>query len=194
MFDVQKLKQLREETGTPVSDCQEALEKSNDDIEKAKEILREKGKEVAEGKSQRDIKAGLVEAYIHQEGKVGVLLKICCESDFVAKSEDFKSLAHEICLQIAAMKPLFVSEEDIPEAVLEKEESIYKKQMEGSDKPDNVIGQIIEGKLEKYKNRVCLLNQNWVKDDKKTIKDLISEYNLKLRERIEIDQFVRLEV
>jgi elongation factor Ts len=194
MVDAKKLKQLREETGAPFSDCQEALEKSDGDIEKAKEILREKGKEVSEGKSGRDIKAGIIESYIHQDGKVGVLLKLCSESDFVAKSEDFKILAHEICLQIAAMKPIFVSEEDIPEAVLEKEKDIYKKQMEDSDKPEDVINQIIEGKLKKYKERVSILDQAWIKDDKKTIKDLISEYNLTLGEKIEISQFVRLEI
>lgn len=174
-----------------MADCQAALENSNGDIEKAKEILREKGKEVSEDKSAREIKAGMIDAYIHQNGKVGVLIKLCSESDFVAKSDDFKNLAHELCLQIAAMKPLFVSEEDIPEDTLNKEKEIYKKQMEGEKKPEDIINQIVEGKLKKYKDRVCLLNQAWVKEDKKTIKDLISEYSLKLGEKIEVEAFTR---
>ncbi len=194
MVDTEKLKQLREETGTPFSDCQEALEQSSGDLDKAKEILREKGREVSEDKSKRTVKAGIIESYIHQDGKVGVLLKICSESDFVAKSEDFKNLAHEICLQIAAMQPLFVSGEDIPEEVVNKERAIYEKQMEETDKPTDIVKQIIEGKLKKYKERVSLLDQAWIKDDKKTIKDVIAEYSLRLGEKIEVDQFIRLAV
>ncbi|GAI56225.1 unnamed protein product, partial [marine sediment metagenome] len=120
--------------------------------------------------------------------------EICCESDFVAKSEEFKKLAHEICLQITAMKPLFLDEKDIPEEFLDGEKKIYQKQFEGSGKPQKIVDQIIEGKLSKYKKEVSLLNQPWVKDEAKTIEDLINEYSLKLGENIKVKRFTRYEI
>jgi len=194
MVSIDEIKQLREQTGVSVSECKRALEESNSDFDKAKEILREKGMELADKKSSREAGSGIVDSYIHPDNKVGVLIELCCETDFVAKSDDFKKLAHEICLQIAAMKPLFLSGKDIPEEFLDGEKKIYKEQLKDSGKPEEIINQIIEGKLKKYKEQVSLLSQSWVKDDSKTIKDLISEYVGKLGENIVVKKFARYEI
>jgi elongation factor Ts len=194
MVTIDQLKKLRQETGVSFLECKNALEEAKGDIKEAKRILREKGKEISESKVLRKTEQGIIESYLHLGGKIGVLLEICCESDFVAKSEEFKKLAHEICLQITAMKPLFLDEKDISEEFLDGEKKIYQKQFEGSGKPQKIIDQIVEGKLSKYKKEVSLLNQPWVKDETKTIKDLINEYSLKLGENIKIKRFVRYEI
>ena len=136
----------------------------------------------------------MVDSYIHSEGRVGVLLELRCETDFVARSDDFKNLAHEICLQIAAMKPLFLSEDDIPEEFLDGEKKIYTEQLKDSGKPQNILDQVIEGKIKKYKEQVSLLSQVWVKDDSKTINDLVTEHVIKLGENILIKEFSRFEI
>lgn len=194
MITIEQIKQLREETGVSVSEVKKALEQSNGNVEKAKEALRILGKTVSAKKTTRETKSGLVEAYLHSNSKTGVLLDIRCETDFVAKSPDFKNLAHEICLQIAAMKPLFVSEENIPEEILESETKIYKEQVKGSGKLEKIVAQIIEGKLKKYKDEVCLLSQPWIKDDSKIIKNLVEDAVGKLGEKIEIKRFARYEI
>jgi len=194
MLNIDQLKQLRQETGVSFLECKNALEEAKGDIKEAKRILRERGKEIAESKVLRKTEQGIVESYLHPGGKIGVLLEICCESDFVAKSEEFKKLAHEICLQITAMKPLFLDEKDIPEEFLDGEKKIYQKQFEDSGKPQKIVDQIIEGKLSKYKKEVSLLNQPWVKDEAKTIEDLINEYSLKLGENIRVKRFARYEI
>jgi len=144
--------------------------------------------------SKKELTQGIIEAYIHQNKRIGVLVDLRCETDFVARTEEFKKLAHEICLQITAMKPLFLDEKDISEEFLDGEKKIYQKQFEGSGKPQKVIDQIIEGKLSKYKREVSLLNQPWVRDEEKTIKDLINEYSLKLGENIKVKRFARYEI
>jgi elongation factor Ts len=194
MVDIDKIKQLRQQTGIGFLECQKALEETNGDIEKAKSILREKGKQIAESKFLRKTEQGIVESYLHPGGKIGVLIKICCESDFVAKSPEFKKLAHEICLQITAMKPLFLNADEISEEFLDGEKKIYSKQFEGSGKPKEIIDQIIGGKLSKYKKEVSLLDQLWIKDTTKTIQDLIIEYSSKLGENITLKRFVRYEI
>lgn len=194
MENAELLKQLREETGISMMECKKALEEANWDIKRAKEILREKGKEMIKGRSSREMSKGLVEAYIHMNGKIGVMLELLCESDFVAKSDEFKKLAHEIALQAAATRPLFVKPEDIPEELLEGEIKICQKQFEGSGKPENIINQIIEGKVKKYKEDVSLLNQPWVKDTSKTIQDLITEARAKIGENINVGKFARFEI
>jgi elongation factor Ts len=191
---IEKLKQLREETGISMIECKKALEESGGDIKRAKEILREKGKEAIKNKQGRATSQGIVVSYIHPGSKIGVLLQLRCETDFVAKSEDFKNLAHQICLQIAAAHPLFVSSEEIPEELLEGERKIYQKQFIGSGKPQKIIDQIVEGKLKKYKEEVSLLSQVWIKDLKLRVKDLINEYTAKVGEKIEIDKFSRFEI
>jgi len=194
MAPIDQIKQLREETGVSPTECKKALEQSKGNIEKAKELLRIWGKSVANKKITRETKKGLIDSYIHPTLKTGVLLDIRCESDFVAKSEEFKKLAHEICLQIAAMKPLFVKEDDIPEEFLDGEKKIYKEQFRDSGKPQKIVDQIIEGKLKKYKEEVSLLSQPWIKDDTKSIKNLVEEIIAKIGENIEIKRFARYEI
>ncbi len=194
MDNIELLKQLREETGISMMECKKALEESGGDLKRAKEILREKGKEMVKNRSERTMSKGIIEAYIHGGGKVGVLLELLCESDFVAKSEPFKQLAHELCLQAAASKPLFVGPDDIPPEFLDSEIKIYQKQFEGSSKPQKIVDQIIEGKLKKYKEEVSLLSQPWVKDQSKIIQDLITETQAKIGENISVAKFSRFEI
>jgi len=192
--NIEEIKKLREETGVSPSEIKKALDQANGDSKKAKELLRVWGKSVAGKKTDRETKQGIVDVYIHPNSKTGVLLDIRCESDFVAKSPDFKSLAHEICLQIAAMKPLYVSENDIPEEILDGETKIYTEQLKDSGKPENIARQILEGKLKKYKESISLLSQAWVKDDLKTIKNLVEETVSKVGENIEVKRFARYEI
>ncbi|MBU3934502.1 elongation factor Ts [Patescibacteria group bacterium] len=194
MISIDQIRQLREETGVSPTECKKALTEAKGDVKKAKELLRIWGKSVANKKTAREAKRGLVDSYIHPTLKTGVLLDIRCESDFVAKSEEFKKLAHEICLQIAAMKPLYIKEDDIPEEFLDGEKKIYKEQFKDSGKPQKIIDQIIEGKLKKYRAEESLLSQFWIKDDSKTIKGLIEEAVAKIGENIEIKRFVRYEI
>ena len=194
MVTINQIKQLREETGVSPTEIKKALEESKGNVEKAKELLRIWGKKVFDKKISREVKSGLIEIYLHPNAKTGVLLDIRCESDFVAKLPDFKNLAHEICLQIAAMKPLFVSDADIPEALLKTEAKIYKEQVKGSGKPEKIAAQIIEGKLKKYKEEISLLSQAWIKDDSKTIKNLIEDTVAKVGEKIEVKRFARYEI
>ncbi len=194
MSNIEQVKKIREETGVSIMECKKALEAAGNDIEKAKKILREKGEEIAGKRAERDTGEGIVASYIHSNNKVGVLLDIRCESDFVAKSEDFKDLAHEICLQIAATNPKYIKEEDVPEEIINEEKEIILKQFNNSDKPENVIDQIVEGKLKKQLKDFTLLSQPWVKDDKKNVEDLISEKIAKIGEKIIVSRFTRYEI
>lgn len=194
MANITQLKQLREETSAPVKDCMKALEEADGDISKAKEILKRLGKILAEKKTEREVKEGMIDSYLHSNKKVGVILEIRCESDFVAKSDDFQNLSHEICLHITAANPLFISEQDIPKETEKKEKAMYLEQMADSNKDKKIMDQIIEGKWAKYKQEVCLLEQNWVKDDTKKMKDLIAESIAKLGENIVIRSFKRLSI
>jgi elongation factor Ts len=194
MVTIDQIKQLREETGVSVSEVKKALEESNGDPEKARDLLRMWGKKVFDKKTSRETKSGLIDTYLHQSGKTGVMVDIRCETDFVANSKDFKALAHEICLQIAAMKPLFVNDTEIPEEFLDGETKIYTEQVKDSGKPENIVKQIIEGKINKYKQEISLMSQPWVKDDTKTIKNLIEDVVSKVGEKIEIKKFARYEI
>jgi len=194
MVTIDQIKQLREETGVSPTEIKKALEEANGDTEKAKDLLRIWGKKVLNKKTSRETKAGLIETYLHQNAQSGVLLDIRCETDFVSKSPDFKNLAHEVCLQIVSMKPLYVKEEDIPEEFLESETLIYKEQVKESGKPEKIAEQIIEGKLQKYKAEVSLMSQAWIKDDSKTIKNLVEDTVAKVGENIEIKRFARFEI
>lgn len=191
---IDDIKNLREETGVSVIEVKKALDEAGGDVQKAKEILRLHGKKLADKKTSREAKAGVIESYLHPNFSNGVLLDIRCESDFVSKSPEFRKLAHEICLQIAAMKPLFVAESDIPENFLEGEIKIYEDQVVDSGKPEAITKQIVEGKLQKYKDTICLINQSWVKDDSKTIKNLIEDTVAKVGENIEVKKFARYEI
>ena len=194
MISIDQIKKLRQETGISISECKKALEKAGGDEEKAKIMLREWGEELAEKKSEREAGEGIIESYVHSNKKVGILLDLRCESDFVARSDNFQKLAHEICLQIAAMKPLYVAGENVPSDILENEKKIYREQMKNSGKPENIIDKIIEGKIEKYKKEICLMSQLWVKDGTKTIKELVDEYIAKLGENIIVKRFTRYEI
>ncbi len=194
MANIEQIKRLREETGVSMMECKNALEKTGGDIEKAKKVLRERGEELAGKRAGRTAGEGIITSYIHSNNKVGVLLDIRCESDFVAKSDDFKSLAHEICLQIAAAQPRYIKEEDVPKEVLEEEKEIVLKQSAGSNKPEKIIEQIVEGRLKKFKKEVVLLMQPWVKEDKRTIEDLINEKIGKIGEKIIVNSFERFEI
>ncbi|MDD4625365.1 MAG: translation elongation factor Ts [Candidatus Paceibacterota bacterium] len=194
MVTIEQIKQLREETGVSVTECKKALEEAKGDLEKAKEVLRVKGQSIAQKKGDRAANAGIITSYIHPGSQVGVLLDLRCETDFVARSEDFSALAHDICLQIAAANPLYASEKDIPEDVLSKEKEIALSQFKDSNKPADIINNIIEGKIGKYKQENVLLSQFWVKDSEKTMGDLVNEYIAKLGENILPKRFVRYEL
>ena len=193
-MNIELLKQLREETGISMAECKKALEEAKDDLKRAKEILREKGKEMIKGREGRTAGKGVIESYIHANGKVGVLLELNCESDFVAKGDDFKALAHELCLHIAAASPLVVSDDEISEELLADEKKIYQKQAEESGKGQEIAQKMMEGKLAKYKKDVSLLSQMWIKDTSKSIEALINEYRAKIGEQIRVKRFSRYEV
>lgn len=193
-MDVALLKQLRAETGVSFAECKKALEESGGDLEKAKEVLRQRGQKIAELKSVREAGQGIIEVYLHPNRKIGVMVDLRCESDFVARSQEFQQLAHEIALQIAAMEPLYVKPEDIPEEFIAGERKIYQEQFAGSGKPQKLIDEIVEGKLKKYKEEVSLLSQPWIRDETKTIQDLIREYIAKIGENIVVKRFMRFEI
>ncbi len=188
------IKELRERTGAGLLDCKKALEQADGDLDKAVEILRKMGIAKADKKLDRETKEGIIEAYIHPGSQLGVLVEINCETDFVARTEDFKHFAHEIAMQIAAAAPKYVSIEDIPEEVIEKEKEIYLAQLKDSKKPPHVIDKIIEGKLKKFYQEVVLLEQPYIRDESKTIRDLLKETIGKLKENIRIKRFARFRV
>lgn len=194
MTTIEEIKKLREETGVSPTEIKKALVEARGDTNKAKEILRTWGKTLAGKKTDREAKEGIVDFYVHSNLKTGVLIDIRCETDFVAKSPDFKNLAHEICLHIAASKPLFVSEDQIPAESLDGETKIYEEQAAGSGKPEAIVKQMVEGKLKKYKESIALLSQPWVKDDSKTVKNLIEDTVAKVGENVEVKRFVRYEI
>jgi len=173
-------------------DAKEVLEKTNGDIEKAIELLRKRGQKIAAEKQSREAKEGWIGHYIHTNGKVAALVELYCETDFVARNAEFKELAHNIAMQIAAMNPSYLSPHDVPEEEKEKEREIYREQMINDKKPKNIIDKIIEGKLSKFYSEICLLKQPYFQDEKKTIEDLVTEKISKLGEKIEIGKFVRL--
>jgi len=185
------VKQLRDETGAGFMECKKALEETGGDLEKAKLVLKEKGLARAEKKIGRAASQGLIHAYIHGEGKLGVLVEVNCETDFVARTDDFKELVHEIALQIAGMAPEYVAVEDVPEEVIEQEKEIYRKQAENEGKPAEIIDKIVEGKLQNFYKSKVLLEQPYVRDDSKTIKDLIKEKIALLGENIVVRRFAR---
>jgi elongation factor Ts len=194
MTSIEQIKKLREETGVSIMECKKALQEANGDLDEAREILRKKGKDIAVKKSTRTTEEGIIASYIHPNKKIGVLLDIRCETDFVAKSQDFQELAHELCLQIAAMAPLYISKEEVPRDILEREKEIYKGQFQKENKPEEVLNKIIEGKLEKYFEEVCLLDQAYIKDPERKISEIIQEKIAKLGENITIKRFVRYQI
>lgn len=187
--DLLKLRQL---TGAGMLDCRNALEEAKGDLKEAQNILRKRGLDIAKKKSSREAREGQIVSYIHGAGKLGVLVEINCESDFVGRNEIFQAFARDIAMQIAAAHPLYVSVEQIPEADLEKEKASFHEEVKG--KPQNVQDKIVEGKLAKRFEDICLLNQKFIKDDSRTVQDVLSETIAKIGENIVIRRFVRFEV
>jgi elongation factor Ts len=192
----QLVKELRDRTGAGVMDCKEALNASNDDLETAVEYLRKKGIASAAKKAHREAKEGMIGTYIHAGAKLGVLIEVNCESDFVARTDAFQELVKDLAMQVAASNPTYVAREDIPGDVLEKEREIYRDQMANEKKPPQVIDKIVEGKLEKFFTEACLLEQPFIKDaaGKTKIKDLVATATAKTGERVVVKRFARFQV
>ena len=188
------VKELRERTGAGMLDCKNALLEKDGDVEKAIELLREKGLAAAAKKAGRIAAEGLCEAYIHGAGRIGVLLEINCETDFVAKTDEFKALAKDVCMQIAASKPEYVRREEIPADVIEKEKEIFTAQALNEGKPPNVVEKMITGRIEKFYKEACLLEQPFIRNTDVTIQDLLTEKISKIGENINIRRFVRYEL
>jgi elongation factor Ts len=176
------VKALREKTGAGMMDCKNALQESNGDLEKAIEYLRKKGASIAQKRSDKAANQGVIESYIHTGGRVGTLIELNCETDFVAKTDDFKRLAKDLAMQIAAMNPRYVSREDVDKSEMEKEIEIYKTQAKNEGKADNIADKIAQGRLEKFYQEVCLLEQSFIKDSSKTVQELLNEVTAKIGE------------
>jgi elongation factor Ts len=191
-ISAQAVADLREKTGAGLLDCKKALTEANGNVEEAITILRKKGAASAAKKADRATKEGLVESYIHVGGKVGVLIEVNCETDFVARNEDFRAFVKDLCLQIAAASPLYVTREEVPEVDLQKERDIAAAQVQG--KPPAAVQKIVEGKLEKFYSTVCLVDQPFVKLPEKTVKEMVTERIAKIGENIQIRRFVRYQL
>ena len=194
MITAEMVKALREKTGSGIMDCKRALAETEGNVEKAVEYLREKGLAAAAKKATRTASEGIIDAYIHLGGKVGVLVEVNCETDFVAKNNEFRELVHNIAMQIAAMSPLFIDKDDVPADVLEKERQIARAQAANEGKPEHLLDRIADGKIERYLKENCLLMQSYIKDGDKTIRDLLTDAVAKIGENIQIGRFVRFAV
>ncbi|WP_374019883.1 translation elongation factor Ts [Paenibacillus thiaminolyticus] len=188
------VKELREKTGAGMLDCKKALEEANGDLEKAAELLREKGLAAAAKKAGRVATEGVVESYIHAGGRIGVLVEINCETDFVAKTDQFKEFARDIAMQIAAASPKFVRREEVPQEEIEKEKEILKAQALNEGKPEKIVEKMVEGRISKYFEEFCLMEQSFIKAPDKTIETLVNEKIATIGENISIRRFVRYEL
>lgn len=188
------VKELREKTGAGILDCQKALVESGNDIEKAIEHLRQKGLAAAQKKAGRETNEGLISAYIHPGSRIGVLLEVNCETDFVARNEEFQAFVKDLALQIAAASPRYVKREDIPAEVIEKEKAIYRAQCKEMGKPEPAWDKIVQGKIEKFYEESCLLDQAFIKDPTVTIKDMLAQKIAKIGENISLRRFTRYQL
>jgi len=188
------VKQLREKTGAGMMDCKNALSEVEGDVEKAIELLRKKGLATARKRAGRALSEGMIQSYIHMTGKLGVLVEVNCETDFVAKNDDFQEFTKNIAMHIAATNPLGITPEDISQEIIEKEKEIYRAQALDMGKPENVIDKIVEGKLNKFYQENCLLNQPYVRDTDISITDLLNQMIAKIGENISIKRFVRYQI
>ncbi|MBN2224458.1 MAG: translation elongation factor Ts [Deltaproteobacteria bacterium] len=193
-INAQMVKDLREMTGAGMMDCKTALAESAGNVEKAVEILRKKGLSRAAKRAGRAAKEGMVGSYIHMGGKIGVLVEVNCESDFVARTDDFVAFVKDVAMQVAASNPQYLTSEDIPETVLAKEREIFRAQMEDAKKPENVIEKIVEGKIKKFYTEVCLLDQPFVKDPDKSVGEYLTNTIAKIGENMVIRRFVRFQL
>ncbi len=188
------IKELRERTGAGMLDCKKALQENGGNIEKSMDFLREKGLAKAAKRGDKETKEGRIVSYIHSNGKIGVLLELNCETDFVAKNESFEELGRELCLQIAASAPLYITKESVPEDIIEKESSILRSQLIEQGKKPEQIDKIIPGKLNSFYTEVCLLEQIHIKDNKKVIREMVQEFIAKFGENITIGKFTRYQI
>jgi len=191
---VETIQQLREKTGVGMLDCKKALEEAGGDIEKAVDLLRAKGAKVAAKRSGNVTEHGHIHAYIHPGANMGVLLQIACETDFSANTDAMKQFAHDICMHIAAMSPLAVSREELDQNIIDREKSVYLEQLKETGKPQQVIDKILEGKIQKFYEQSCLLDQPYIKNDKITVQDYLNELIAKISENIVIKRFARYHV
>ncbi|MCL2496387.1 MAG: translation elongation factor Ts [Clostridiales bacterium] len=193
-INAQMVKDLRERTGAGMMDCKKALSESAGDMEKAVDFLREKGLAAAAKKAGRVAAEGLVEAYIHGGGRIGVLVEINCETDFVAKTPEYKEFCRDIAMQVAASSPEYVCREDVPQEIIEHERSIARAQALNEGKPEQIVEKIVDGRIEKYFKEVCLLEQVFIKDTDKTVRQILMEKVAKIGENISIRRFARYQV
>jgi len=193
MVEASAVKELRERTGAGMMDCKKALTESNGDMEKAIEILREKGLAAAAKKAGRIASEGIVDAYIHGGGRIGVLIEVNSETDFVGKNEEFRQFVRDMAMQVAASNPLYVRREEVDPQIIAKEREIYKAQALNEGKPEKIIEKMVEGRIEKYYKEICLLEQPFIKDTDKTVTDVLTALIAKIGENITIRRFVRFE-
>ncbi len=192
--DMALIQKLRDITGLGMMDCKKALEETDGDVEKAVELLRKKGAAIASKRSDKSTAEGLVHAYIHPGARVGVMIEVNCETDFVANTDAIKQFASDICMHIAALKPLYLAPENVDAKFVELEKNIFAEQLKTSGKPEKVINQILEGKINKLYDDICLLRQKFVKNDQLTVQDLLNDLMAKTGERIQIKRFARYEI
>ncbi|MBP6941554.1 MAG: translation elongation factor Ts [Syntrophorhabdaceae bacterium] len=188
------VKKLREKTGVGLMDCKEALKQSKGDMEKAIEFLREKGLAKLQKRMGKIASEGIIASYIHTGGKVGTIVEVNCETDFVANTKEFQEFAKDIAMQITASVPLYVKREDVPAEAIEKEKNIYRKQALESGKPEKIVDKIAEGKLEKFYQEVCLIEQSFIKNPDITVKELLEELIVKMGEKILVNRFIRFQL
>jgi elongation factor Ts len=193
-FTAKDVQELRRRTGAGMMECKKALEETAGDMEKAVEYLRTKGIAKAEKRAGRTTSEGVITSYIHPPGKIAALVEINCETDFVARTDDFKTLAREIAMHIASAAPLAVDKDGIPAAAVERERRIAEEQVRASGKPDHLVAKIVEGKLEAFYKQVALLSQPWIREEKKTIGDLVKEASSRLGENVQVRRFVRYQM
>ncbi len=193
-INAEMVKDLRQRTGIGVMECKEALQESRGDVEKAIEILRKKGHARAQAKASREASEGIIGSYVHMNGRIGVLVELNCESDFVARNAEFQELAKEIAMQIAASRPRYVSSDQIPPEILEEEKGIVRAQLGDMKKPPEIMEKIVQGKIGKYFEEVCLLDQPYIRDDKLKVRDLVTQAVAKIGENIKVRRFARFEI
>ncbi|MFA6475651.1 MAG: translation elongation factor Ts [Patescibacteria group bacterium] len=191
-IDTTLIAKLREQTGAGVLDAKKALNEANNDYDKAVELLRKRGQKVAAKKVDRVASEGLVEAYVHGQGRVGVLVRVNCETDFVARTDSFKQLAHQLAMHIAAFDPTYIARADVPAEIVAKEKDVHTTVLAKEGKPANVVEKILEGKMTKFYSEVCFLEQPFVMDDKKSVQDIITEKIAELGENIQVSAFKRI--
>ncbi|MDI3540507.1 MAG: elongation factor Ts [Thermosediminibacterales bacterium] len=194
MITAAQVKELRERTGAGMMDCKKALVETKGDIEKAIEYLREKGLAAAAKKAGRITAEGIVDAYIHGGGRIGVLVEVNCETDFVARTEEFRQLVKDIAMQIAASNPKYITRDEVPEEVVNKEKEILRAQALNEGKPEHIVDKMVEGRLEKFFNEICLLEQPFIKDPDITVEDMIKEHIATIGENISVRRFARYEM